>query len=165
MPSHPPLRKWVFFPTIWNTHFWTRNNYSFPHWFHPFLLEKNQLVRLPFSLRGHVPEQLCLVHLLFHEQQQYFPSTLTAAWKHDFLISKACSAMLTEESMNSTGSQWHLFGLLWWSGESTPGHDALLACSNYRTCKLLKSPRCIFPASWIVPWNRVGDWELVVVEE
>lgn len=50
---------------------------------------------LPLFLRGHVPEQLCLV--LFQEQPQYFPSTLTPLWKHNFLISKACSALLTGE--------------------------------------------------------------------
>ena len=124
-------RKIGFLPTVWNMLFWTRNNYSFPHWFHPFLLH---LVRLPLFLRGHVPEQLWLVHLLFQGQHQYFPSTWTTPWKHDFFISKA---LLTEESMNPAGTQRHLFGPLWWSGESAPGQDALLACSNCGSYKPL----------------------------
>lgn len=160
MPSHASLRKWVFLPTIWNVLFWTRNNYSFPHWFHPFPLEKYQLVQFPLFLRGHVPEQLCLVHLLFQEQHQYLPSALTTPWKHDFLISKACSAQRREHEFHRVPAAPFWIAVMVRKG--TPGQDALLACSNYRSYKQLNS---VIFFLHLGPFpGIVSDWDLVVVE-
>lgn len=115
MPSHTPVGKWVFLPTIWNVLFWTRNNYSFPHWFHPFPLEKYHLGPFPVLPRGQSSSALFIcsskisINTSIHPantslDQQGLPANKTKSARHALLcsgISFLPSGMVSRDLPNS----------------------------------------------------------------